>query len=277
MAPWYPVRKEQRTMKKQLTAIFLAVLLCVMAVVPAFASDPRLVDDADLLTVSEEADLLLKLDEISERQELDVVVVTVDSLDGKTPQAFADDYYDYHDYGFGADKDGILLLVSMEERDWHITTTGFGITAFTDAGIAYISEEILFWLSDGYYVEAFETYADQCDAFITQSKTGAPYDVNNMPHEPLSFLSVVVSLLIGFIIAKISVGVMKGQLKTVRREPAADNYVVDGSMNVTKSRDFFLYRNVTRREKPKENKTSGGSTIHTGSSGTSHGGGGGKF
>ena len=265
-------------MKKQLTCIFLAVLLCVMAVSPAFAGAPRVVDDADLLTVSEEAELTAKLNEISERQQMDVVVVTVNSLEGKTPQAFADDYYEYHDYGFGAEKDGILLLISMEANDWYITTDGSGIAAFTDAGIAYISEQFLFWLSDGFYVEAFQEYADQCDDFITQAKTGAPYDVDNLPHEPLSFFAVIVSLVIGLIIALISVAVMKGQLKTVYSEPAADSYVAEGSMNVTGSREFFLYRNVTRREKPKdENKKAGGSTTHRSSSGRTHGGGGGKF
>ena len=263
-------------MEKKLTVVFLAVLLCVMTAFPAFANDPRVVDNADLLTVSEETDLTMKLDEISERQQLDVVVVTVPGLAGMSPQEFADDYYDYHDYGFGAGKDGILLLVSMEERDWYITTTGFGITAFTDAGIEYLSEQILFWLSDGYYAEAFHEYANQCDAFITQAYTGEPYDINNLPREPLSIIWIGISLIVGFIMALSITSSVKSQLKTVRREPAAGSYVVDGSMRVKESREFFLYRNITRREKPKNNNK-GGSSTHRGSSGTFHGGGGGKF
>lgn len=45
---------------------------------------PRLTDEADLLSDSEETDLLAKLDEISDRQKCDVVVATVNSLEGKT-------------------------------------------------------------------------------------------------------------------------------------------------------------------------------------------------
>ena len=41
---------------------------------------PRLTDEADLLTDAEEEELLTKLDEISERQQCDVVVATVNSL-----------------------------------------------------------------------------------------------------------------------------------------------------------------------------------------------------
>ena len=99
---------------------------------------PLLVDDAGLLT-EEEADALLdKLEEISERQECEVAVVTVDSLEGKTSQDYADDFYDYNGYGYGIDDVGILLLISMEDRDYAITTYGFGITAFTDAGLQYV-------------------------------------------------------------------------------------------------------------------------------------------
>ena len=51
-------------------------------------------DNAGLLTDSEQSELLDKLDEISERQQVDIVVVTTDSLNGKTPEAYADDLYD---------------------------------------------------------------------------------------------------------------------------------------------------------------------------------------
>ena len=106
------------------------------AVLPDQRLKPRLTDDADLLTSSEEKQLLAKLDEISERQEMDVVVVTTDSLEGKTAEAYADDFFDYNGFGYGPMGSGVLLLVSMEDRDWAISTSGDGIEAFTDAGQA---------------------------------------------------------------------------------------------------------------------------------------------
>ena len=83
-------------MKKRFFAAIFALILWVSLAVPAVAAErlPRLVDHANLLTASEERTLLNNLDEISTRQNMDVVIVTVDTLEGKSPQDYADDFYD---------------------------------------------------------------------------------------------------------------------------------------------------------------------------------------
>lgn len=270
---------------KKIVSFFLVLLLFVSSVLPTFAAGalPRLVDDADLLSDSEEAELLYKLDEISERQQLDVVVVTVNSLEGMSVMDYADDFYDYNGYGFGEGGDGILFLISMEEREWHISTKGYAITVFTDAGLDYMTQWIVSDLSNGDYAAAFTTFADYCDDYITQAATGMPYDVDNLPSEPFPFFFVLlICFAVAFVIALIVTAVMKGQLKSVYSQSRADDYVKAGSMKLTKKNDLFLYRQVERREKPKENtsstsSSSGGSTTHTSSSGATHGGTGGKF
>ena len=267
-------------MKKRILLLLSALLLFITIVIPAFATGdlPRLVDNADLVTDSEESALISKLDEISERQQVDIVIVTADSLDGKTPMEYADDFYDYNGYGFGESKDGVLLLVSMEDRDWYVSTTGYGITAFTDKGIEYIGNQLKPHLSDGEYAEAFTKYAELCDEFITKAKTGEPYDSHNLPKEPFNIVwNLLVAFVVGLIIAVIVTNTMKGKLKTVRMQYAANGYVKANSMDVTESRDLFLYTQVTRVEKPKETSSSDDSSTHTSSSGETHGGGGGKF
>lgn len=272
-------------MKKKL-AVIIGCLACCLSVVTPVAAETegfaneyaRVQDMADLLTDEEEAELTAQLDEISERQQVDVIVATTDTLEGATVVEYADDLYDYCGYGYGENADGLLLLISMEDRDWYITTCGYAITAFTDAGIAYIGGQMLSDLSEGYYAQAFSVYAQYCDDFITQARNGEPYDVNNMPKEPLSAMWILISIVVGVLIALIIVGVMKGQLKSVRPQPAANNYIRSGSMKVNDKRDLFLYHTVSRKAKPKESSSSGGgSSTHRSSSGRSHGGGGGKF
>ena len=269
-------------MKKKLTALLFVLVLCLCMAIPAFAADGfadeyyRVNDLADLLTDREEEALLQKLDEISQRQRMDVTVVTVKDLDGYASAAeYADAVYEYCRYGYGAEKDGLLLLISMEDRDWAVSTCGYGITAFTDAGIDYISKQIKSDLSDGNYAAAFDTYASLCDEFITQARSGSPFDKGNLPREPLSIIWIPISIVIGVVPALIVVGSMKGKLKTVRAQAAANSYLKKDSLAISESSDLFLYHTVTRSKKEKNNGS--GSSTHTSSSGTTHGGGSGKF
>lgn len=257
-------------MKKVFT---LLIVLCLLsaAVLSVAASPARLVDDAELLSSKEAERIEKKLDKLSQAQDMDIVIVTVDSTDGEDPMDFADDYYDDHGYG----SDGILLLVSMEDSDWWVSTTGYGIQVITDAGLDYMADQFVPYLSDGEYAEAFETFITLCEDFIEQANSGEPYDRGNLPKGEFKLgRNLLICLVIGLVVALIATGVMKSKLKSVRMQAKADDYMVPGSLELSRSRDLFLYTHVSRREKP---QASSGSSTHIGSSGTSHGGGGGKF
>lgn len=283
-------------MKKQLISVFLAAFLTVSLSFAATAAEtnisisatgeiptermlPRLVDQADLLTEEEEAELGEKLDEISERQQYDVVVATVNSLEGKTAEAFADDTYDYNGYGFGESRDGILLLISMEERDWWISTCGEGITAFTDAGLDYIAEKFTPMLSGENYKGAFVKYAELCDQFITQAATGEPYDVDNMPKGTVAPFWIFGDLAIGCLIGLGMANRKKKRLKTVHMKKEAMDYAVAGTLILHASTDHMINKRLTTRtiSSSSDSDSEGGSSTHTSSSGSTHGGSGGKF
>ncbi len=271
-------------MKNKIYSLLFVLIICLSTTASAFATDTttdgfsdeyyRVLDMADLLTESEETTLIEKLDEISIRQSMDVVVATTDDLEGFSVVEYADLLYEECNFGYGDANDGLLLLISMQDRDWHISTTGFAITAFTDAGIQYIGKKMKPDLSAGNYASAFDTYATLCDEFITQADTESPYDSGNLPKDPLSPIWILISIVVGVLISVLIVLFMKSSLKTVRYQAAASDYVKSGSINIIERRDMFLYHTVTKTEKPKDNS---GSSTHTSSSGTTHGGGGGKF
>ena len=274
--------------KKRYAVLLLAMCLTILSgCIPVFADTAgfseeysRFQNPDGIMAEGDAEKLNEELDEISHRQNLDVTVVLVETFYGESVQAYADDLYDTCDYGYGDEKDGLLLLVSLKDRDWYISTFGYATTVFTDAGIQYIGEQIAPKLADGAYLEAFETYISQCDRFIAQAKKGKPYDTGAMPRNLLSPIWLPISILVGFGGALLIVGVYKGQLKSVRMQREAENYVREGSFQVTNRGDYFLYRHVSRtpKQQPKRSGGSGdGSSMHTSSSGRSHGGGGGKF
>ena len=254
-------------MKKLITLLFVFLLVTTLAVSAAAAEVlPYLVDEADLLTPAQEAELEEKLADLSEKWDMDIVVVTADDLEGASSTAYADDFFDYGGYG----KDGILWLIDMENRKSTISTSGYGITVFTDAGQDYIQDRIAPMLTDKEYADAIEKYIELCDDFCRQAEEGEPYDTGNLPKEPFNVvLSVFIAIFAAIIVASVGGGILKGQLKSVRAKTEAADYMKPGSLQLTEARDFFLYRHIDRSEKPKDN---GGSTTHTSSSGNSHGG-----
>ena len=249
-----------------------------MLTTPA-SNGTRLLDGADLLTDTMEQLLLQKLDEVSERQQFDVVVVTASTLNGKSPMAYADDFFDYNGYGYGADHDGALLLISMEDRDWWISTCGYGITALTDFGIEKIGEDMVPDLSDGDYYDAFVTFVKDCDSYVTQAKNGSAVDVDTYKAPFGAGRRIVISAVIGAVVALIVGSVLKGKMTTVRAASSAAEYTRPGSFVLREQNDVFLYQNVTKTARPQETRSGGGggSSTHHSSSGMSHGGGGGKF
>ena len=284
-------------MKKKVLRLLAPVLcLAILISVPVNAAEShpvRCVDEADILTDSEETQLCLKLDEISEKQQLDVVVVVEDSLDGEEIQYHAADYYDYNGYGMGDDFSGIMLMVSMDEREWYILTTGEGIDIFTDSTLEYMEEDILTYLSDGDYVTAFSVFAEKCDMKLTAVKndidTSDEYSSDGyMDYDGESDIyvdnssetkeapGILLSIIIAMVLAIVPVSVMRGQLKSVHMQRGAGVYEKGGSRKITIQRDTFLYHTINRVPKPKENH-SGGSTTFRSSSGRSHGGRGGSF
>lgn len=271
-------------MKKRSKFLILMILLVSLMPLSVFGKStnsserklPRFVDNAGLLSEDEADDLTKKLNEISKRQNLDVVIITVDSLEGRTATEVADDTFDYNGFGMGKEFDGILLLISMEDRDWAISTRGYGITVFTDAGQKYMVDQFMEYISDGDYYKGFAKFADLSDQFITQAQKDAPYDTSSLPKEPVSPLLIIgISILGGAFVALIVTSVMRGKLTSVSRQRMAGNYIVNTVMQPDANMDLYLYSVVTKTAKPKENE--GGSSTHTSSSGSTHGGSSGKF
>jgi uncharacterized protein len=248
--------------------------------IPEDRQRPLLVDDAGILSNTERTEVEARLNELSRKHSFDIAVVTVDSHDYYGVTDYADDFYDYNGYGQGDDNSGIMFLIAMDTREWHITTTGKGIPYFTDAGQEYIMDKVVPYLSSGNYGGAFLEFANICDEFLAQAETGDPYDIHNLPRPTLSWKYLPVCLLIGFLPSFGITKGMKNQLKTRRFQSRANQYQRKDSFNLYNANDTFLYRRVThvpRVESSSSGSSRGGSSTHTSSSGTSHGGSSGRF
>ena len=212
-------------------------------------------DEADLLNNSEELALEEKLADLSNKHNAQIVVCTIESMDGGDIDEFLEYLYDEMEFGYGDNHDGVLLLVCMDIREYRILSNGFAGVAIDSGDIDDIGDAIVSDLSDGNYAAAFDEFADQCDYYLDGYINGFPFNFGK---------NLLICLVIGIIAGVVVAFILKGQLKTVRIQDQASDYVKPGSMQVTVSNDFFLYRDVTRTKKESSSSSGSGSSRSTG-------------
>lgn len=252
----------------------------VLAEESSKVSKDYVVDNADLLTQTEENELSEKLQDISDELQFDVVVVTTNSTGSKTATEYADDYFDYNGYGRGSNNDGALFLVDMGDRKWAISTSGYGIEAIVDSALDDMEEEIVPYLKSGDYDGAFNEFADLTYDIVNDAKNGKSYSNSTTSttknHKNIG-TNLIVDFSIGAGISLIIILVYRSKLKPVKFQKEAKEYIVPGSFNLRRSDDVFLYFNITKVPIPKNNDSDDSGSFHSSSSGSSHGGSSGSF
>ncbi len=268
------IKNSKMHMKRQLRSCFVFVMLftlmlCAPKGVDTYATDSynegaqesgemlssllRVVDTTGTLDTDEVMELQEIVDECSEEYECDVVMIMMDSYGTGEISQNAADIFDSFGYGQGSDKSGVMLLIGLEEREWGISTRGKGNEVFSDAEQKYIMDRVQKELKNDDFYEAFELFAQLSEEALERHDKWGITHVSKFGSFGAVFLGC---LIFGLIIAFIIVQCMKGKLKTVAFQKDADSYMREGSLNITGSREMFLYKNVT---KTKIESSSGGS------------------
>ena len=266
--------------KKSLNALLLLLLLlCTASIalaVPKQAPPPkaqqeqgleaaRVVDEADILTADEEKALDAKLAAVEQSHKVRILVGTMKDTGGAALGKVANNVVDQ----IPGENGTIVLLLSMKERDWYISTDNKMRTRITDGkGVDYLAGEFLPDLKEGKYAAAFTTFAATTDEMLTYyEKEGEPYD----PANAFNLMAFGIALACALILGAVIYYQLLATASNVTFAAEADAYLNHDSFQLTRSEDDFLYTTVTRRDKPKKESSSSSSRD------SSHGGGGGKF
>ena len=271
--------------RKFKSLICLFIFLITLSPINVKAAETKNIKDyLNYLSEPKVQQLQGSIDEIANKYNLDTVIVITDNTEGKTSMEYADDFYDYNNYGFDSEKSGILLLVNMDAREIWISTTGKAINIFSDTRIDTMINEITSYLSDGDYEGASRKFLERVDYYGTKGVVTDDEDLsieeNSTPPSfssrlkekiisPATYaIALIISLLITLVVTLRS-----------KRNVTVNNrtYEDKGSFSLTNKQDIFVGENTTRRKIQKQSNNSSHSTTHTSSSGSTHGGGGGSF
>ena len=242
----------------------------------------KVYDFADLLTDEEEDKLFEQINSFISQTGYDLAVVTTNDNNKRSEIEYADDFYDYNDFGKNSTRDGLLLLIDMTNRKVYISTTGNAIVMYNsridsiiDAGYDYLTSED-YYNTFSKMIEKQEYYfdigVDEKDAktIIIDEYGNASY-IKYMPYGLIGFISGIVTLIVSIIIYN------KSKLKL--KVGSTISYMKD--KNITKKQDNLVNTVVTHTLRYSDTSSGGGHSsgggFHSSSSGSSHGGGGRSF
>ncbi len=67
-------------------------------------------------------------------------------------------------------------------------------------------------------------------------------------------MDLLIPIIIGLIIAAVIMFMLHGQMKTVKMNDEASDYIKKGSFHLSRSRDVFLYKRVEKQRKEQQNE-----------------------
>lgn len=270
-------------MKKKLYSLLILILLFIFApnVYADYESvDPSLkvYDFAERLTDSEEKALKYSIESFTNKYNLDLVMVVKNNYMG-TLKTYAEDFYDYNNFGIGKTHDGIMVVLNYDSYgiDCYILTTGQGILMYDDARINTLKSSMSAAKNEG----TLATLSVFISAAESMAKSGIPasnkdYYINSKGDIVRKKTYPLGIPIVSLVVTVVVILILLNKNKMIKQATLAREYLDKSSVNITNKSDVFIN---THTSKVSINTSSGGSGSSTsrGSSGTSHGGGGGRL
>ena len=281
---------------KKWTSLLLILLLLVLLPTAALAESagetvfPYVLDQAELLSESQRSSLETRAAQLSEEHGCNLYIVTVNDFTEFNPDIYeaSKGIYNFYDLGYGEEKDGVLLLLSMNDRDYSLL--GHGDRGETICGYEsswLIEDEFLDNFRRNDWYGGFADYLEACGKQLTTLENGGDitqgadiivgpdgqeYHSYNAPGQSAGMptgAKLAIGIGIPCLIALIVCLSFKAQMKTAKESTTAEAYVVPGSAALRVREDRFINRTETRTPIHTESSSgrggsSGGSSFHSG-------------
>lgn len=256
-------------MKKRIIrlSLVLALMLCLSVSVFAESQLWHITDDAGILTESQNIELETYAENISQDYGVGIYVVTVNNYEDYYDSAYETAWQIYHAYelGEGADRNGVILLLSMDNRQF--ATFFYGPRAeyaFDKHGQEKLEDYFLDHFRADDWTNGIYGFLSGCDEFLSLAASGTP--VRRSPWGTIAIIALA-SCVFSLIVCML----LRGKMKSVRMARQANAYV-SGELNVTASRDQYTHTTETRTKIEHESSSGGDSSAESGGGGSGRSG-----
>ena len=258
-------------MTKKIISILFAIILVLGMSTAVFAAaedvefDTMVVDIPDILTDEEEKEFDNRAWEMTQKYGCAVYIMITDTLEGYEAWEYNEMLHSELSLGYGEEKSAVILLLSMEERQYDLMAHGYGNTAFTDYGKDVMAERFLDDFANDDWYAGFCSYLDTCEEFLELAASGEPFDIDSESSGG-GFFGVIIMVLISCAVAMGVCLILRAQMKTAVKATEAGDYAKN--LVVTNEYDRFSHRDVQRIYNPPQEGNDGGTTVN--SNGSSH-------
>lgn len=166
-------------------------------------------------------------------------------------------YQIYHDMqlGMGEGRDGLIVLLSMADRDYAMFVYGdYAEYAFNAFGQEQLEGRFLGDFGNDDWYGGISNYLDACDEYLTKAEQGEPLRRSYWQEYAMAAVCA----------CAIAVGVcawLLGSMKNVHQKQEADTYVAAGGLHLTEQYNRYTHTTESRRKIEKERSGGGGSTY----------------
>ena len=276
-------------MKRKLFAMAAALMMAIGLTIPAFASEAWMEQEARLyyatdaigiLTEEEKQTLETRAEELAAQYDVGVYFAVVDDYRDYVSEGTFDifdaalEIYKEYSLGLGEGKDGLLLLLSMDDRDYSLITYGdTGNYAFNDEGRPLMTNFFLDDFSEDDWYNGFADYLEWSGKYLQAAEEGKPYSDSNIPMSDSEIkeaitVRVAAIFLVPLVIAAVVTVILNNKMKSVAKATDAAAYV-SGGLDLAVSQDMYTHTTETRRRREKESEGGGRNKSSGGFSGTS--------
>lgn len=234
---------------------------------------PYVIDDARLLTIEQRQELNAYAEKITETYGMGIYIMSVEDFHnyGEEPQIFDVLWNYYHDnsLGYGADRQGMILMLSIAERDFATFFYGEDTEyAFNGFGQAQLENYFLDDFGSDDWYDGFMDFLVASEDFMAKAAAGEP--VRDNPWS-LASVFVLIALFVSFVVTRL----LWMKMANVAAQKGAKRYQTAEGLVLTKQIDQFLTQTIRRRKIESSDSgsgRSGSSRAHSGGGGSGRSG-----
>lgn len=288
---------------KKIFCLFSALCIITVFFLPVFAEDMpywypkgdvsgfsdfhgenlrRVVDDADVFTDEQEAELNRRMTEAVNELGIGYALFTDNYNHGLSPEEYSSDFLHFGGYGVGDGYGAVVFYISFEEgkRCWRTTSINSYESIFTPSVTYVIDELVDSDIRAGNYYKAYLTHIDFVeelfrnggsipDKYDSYLEDYSSYQSESSSSKTPPVERILMSLAVGAVVGAIVGGMHLSSCKKAMRVVApvsAREYLKKGSFVLRDKKSYYLYSTVTKTAKQKSSGSSGGSSYSSGSS-----------